>query len=147
MGTAPLWVCRWAAQSDYRSFHAAALWPRELFPRGQERIDPEKAPPTFVNQEAFPEKVDLQKVRALHNPAYPIEVALFNDAKFYYYLENLGDGKGSWKYEDGSLYLYAERLMFVMEMEIHSVEESGEEIIIDFEDRHGPKWLPLDKRI
>ena len=67
-GTAPLWVCRWAAQSDYRSFHAAALWPRELFPRGQERIDPEKAPPTFVNQEAFPEKVDLQKVRALHFP-------------------------------------------------------------------------------
>lgn len=101
----------------------------------------------YVNQESLPEKVDLQKVRALHNPAYPIEVALFNDAKFYYYLENLGDGKGSWKYEDGSLYLYAERLMFVMEMEIHSVEESGEEIIIDFEDRHGPKWLPLDKRI
>ena len=101
----------------------------------------------IVNQIPLPNSVDRTKLKLVRNDAYPIEIALFNDGQFHYYLENLGDGNGTWKYEDGHISLYAERKRFVMEMDIHSVNEKGDEIIVYFHDRIGANFLPLEKQL
>lgn len=102
----------------------------------------------------------------LENPDYPIELTLYKDKTFHYYLARLGDGTGSWEYRDGHLELYAERKLFVMQMEMHSTspdgaaeaeEEgkakdeatanaTGKAIALEFSDRFGPKFLPLSKK-
>lgn len=100
----------------------------------------------FINPGALPQTVDRSKVRFLVNHSYPMELALFQDGQFYYVFETLGDGKGKWDYTDGHLHLYAGRKRFVMKMDIHSVEEQGNQIAIDFHDRYGPNYLPLDRQ-
>ncbi len=84
----------------------------------------------------------------LENPEYPIELSLYKDKTFRYYLARLGDGQGTWTYKDGHIQLYAERKLFVMQMQMHStVPDADAEIVaLEFSDRFGPKFLPLTKK-
>lgn len=90
-----------------------------------------------------------EEVLVLENPEYPIELKLFSDKTFHYYLARLGEGTGSWSYHpEGYIELYAERKIFVMRMQMHSVtpEQKVEAISLEFADRFGPKFLPLTRK-
>lgn len=103
----------------------------------------------LVNPETKPAKtLENESEIVLENPEYPIELKLYKDKTFHYHLARLGDGTGTWKYQDGHLELYAERKLFVMQMEMHSTspEEKEEAIALEFSDRFGPKFLPLDRK-
>ncbi|MCO4795534.1 MAG: hypothetical protein KC493_17575, partial [Bacteriovoracaceae bacterium] len=55
----------------------------------------------FINQKPKPNQPNLSIDKKIVNNDYPIELALYNDGKFYYNLENLGEGEGTWKYDNG----------------------------------------------
>jgi hypothetical protein len=84
----------------------------------------------------------------LHDASYPITLRLYDDGRFQYTLRKLGDGWGKWKYSkaDGYLDLYAERTLFVMQMQIRSIDSTDPAAIaLEFSDRFGPKYLRLSK--
>ena len=86
---------------------------------------------------------NLSTDKTLINTEYPIEIALYEDHKFYYDLPDLGDGTGSWSYEDGHLILKASREIFDMKIDVHSLDTAGKEIAIHFIDRFGPNTLKM----
>ena len=106
---------------------------------------PEKYFLKMVNPTPTPKSVDLSKTLKLSNPSYPIELALFADGKFYYYLENLGDGFGTWEHKQGMVIMNAERDLFVMKFNIRSIEEEGQRVVLEFQDRFGYQFLELDQ--
>ena len=106
---------------------------------------PEKYFMQLVNKTPAPKSVDLSKTIKLSNPSYPIELALFGDGKFYYYLENLGDGFGTWEHQQGMVTMKAERDLFIMKFNIRSIEETGKRVILEFQDRFGYQFLELDQ--
>ena len=76
---------------------------------------------------------------------YPISVKLMKDGRFYYNLPRLGDGWGRWKHRDGYIDLYAERTLFVMQMQIHALDPNNpKNLALEFSDRFGPKYLHLN---
>lgn len=84
----------------------------------------------------------------LRDDLYPIKVKLYEDGRFQYTLKKLGDGWGTWRYAeaDGYIDLYAERTLFVMQMQIRSTDPGDPEAIaLEFSDRFGPKYLKLLK--
>ena len=89
-----------------------------------------------------------EAVVTLHDDQYPITLRLYEDGSFQDTLKKLGDGSGTWKYSesDGYIDLYAERTLFVMQMQIRSTDaENPEAIALEFSDRFGPKYLELKK--
>ena len=91
------------------------------------------------------ENVKAPSTLVLEDQSYPIQLQLYKDGRFYYYLKRLGDGWGTWTYEKGYLSLYAERKLFVMNFEIHSIEPDGDALSLEFSDRFGPKFLRLQR--
>jgi hypothetical protein len=83
----------------------------------------------------------------LEDQTYPIELQLYKDGRFHYHLKRLGDGWGTWSYKKGFLHLYAERTLFVMNFEIHGIEQDGDALSLEFSDRFGPKFLRLQKSL
>jgi hypothetical protein len=97
---------------------------------------------TLINDDATQTTAAKQIVIA--NDNYPIELTLYKDKTFRYHLKKLGDGAGTWSYEDGFIKLYAERTLFVMRMEVRSLEGEGEKkFVLEFSDRFGPNYLPV----
>lgn len=97
-----------------------------------------------INSGKIPQTIERTKMARLVNHSYPIELALFHDNTFYYYLENLGDGQGTWSYEDGFLKLYAERKLFAMKIGIHAISEYDKRVAVDFVDRFGTQYLEME---
>jgi hypothetical protein len=83
----------------------------------------------------------------LEDQTYPIELQLYKDGRFHYYLKRLGDGWGTWSHKNGYLQLYAERKLFVMNFEIHGIQQDGDALSLEFSDRFGPKFLRLQKSL
>lgn len=95
-----------------------------------------------------PGDVDSESVVTLREDQYPIALTLYEDGRFQYTLKKLGDGWGTWKYSeaDGYIDLYAERTLFVMQMQIRSTDAADPSAIaLEFSDRFGPKYLKLNK--
>lgn len=83
---------------------------------------------------------------SVHEDQYPIRLKLFADGRFQYTLRKLGDGWGRWTFNEsgGYLDLYAERTLFVMQMQIRSRDPNNRSrIVLEFSDRFGPKYLDL----
>lgn len=93
----------------------------------------------LMNEEAGASKIVLE------DQSYPIELQLYKDGRFHYYLKRLGDGWGTWSYKKGYLHLYAERKLFVMNFEIHGIQQDGDALSLEFSDRFGPKFLRLQR--
>ena len=87
-----------------------------------------------------------QHLVTLHEDKYPISVKLYKDGRFEYTLRKLGDGWGKWKYSatDGYIDLYAERSIFVMQMQLRAVDPANPSALaLEFSDRFGPKYLSM----
>jgi hypothetical protein len=70
----------------------------------------------LINNSSLPTLPNLSIDRKIVNNSYPIEIALYNNNKFYYDLPNLGDGTGEW---------------------IHAADIKAENFAIKFIDRFG----------
>jgi hypothetical protein len=105
----------------------------------------EKSFDRYINKKNMREGVNLQADKHMLNRDYPIEIFLYNNGEWYYNLDNLGDGHGTWKYESGKLKLHAKRTLFDMHIEIESIKEDGSEIVVKFSDRFGPNTLEVEK--
>ncbi len=107
----------------------------------------EKEPEFFQNlMNTPPENQNAKPSVVLEDSSYPISLQLYQDGRFYYYLKRLGDGWGNWDYKKGYLHLYAERKLFVMNFEIHSIDPESSAVSLEFSDRFGPKFLKLQQQ-
>ncbi len=97
----------------------------------------------FVNQKQMEKKPNLTIDKSIVNTSYPIEIALYNDGRFYYDLPNLGDGKGTWKLNKGVIELKAKRTLFDMYIEVMASDPEGKTLSIQFTDRFGPNTLKM----
>lgn len=77
---------------------------------------------------------------------YPIRTVLFDSGKFYYQVDKLGDGYGSWIYKDGVLELEAKRPLFNMEFTVSAAAEKGDAMVVQFVDRFGFNTYALSIR-
>lgn len=95
----------------------------------------------FINQKPKPERPNLTLDKRIVNNDYPIEIALYNDGKFFYSLPNLGDGEGTFKYENGILKLLAERKILTFDVEMSYTftitRKDGSQSLLKFRDRRG----------
>lgn len=111
---------------------------------------PEKASFNKLVNTKSTRHANLNKDKFLYtNPDYPIELALYDDGKFYYNLPQLGDGQGSWEYKDGVLSLVATRYYAILNRdvdmiyEIKSLDAEGTKFMVFFRDRTGLKSYKL----
>ncbi len=100
---------------------------------------------SYLNSGTAPEKPNLNEARVIFNNDYPIEIALFEDGSWYYNLDNLGDGRGSWTYQHGHIKLHAERALFDMNIVLRAVKKGATKVAIEFADRFGPKELIMER--
>lgn len=98
----------------------------------------------FVNNTPMPSEPDLTSDKSIVNNDYPIEVALYNDGKFYYNLPTLGDGTGSWTQDGGKLKLFSSRMLFDMHIDIYAADPKANQVILKFRDRHGPQIVKME---
>lgn len=97
----------------------------------------------FVNSKNMPKDPNLTLDKSIVNNSYPIEIALYEDNRFYYNLPNLGDGNGTWKLNNGVIELKAKRTLFDMFIEVKGSDEATENLAIQFTDRFGPNTLKM----
>lgn len=97
----------------------------------------------YVNEKSMPSEPNLATDKSIVNNDYPIELALYEDGKFYYNLPNLGDGTGSWTINGGKIKLFSSRTLFDMYIDIFAADQSASTLILKFRDRHGPQVLKM----
>lgn len=102
----------------------------------------------YINFKVLPAEPNLSIDKTIVNNDYPIELALYNDGKFYYNLPTLadGDGSGTWVFKNGKLRLYAQRRLFDMHIMIKALEEGAGTVGIEFSDRFGPQFLKMENQ-
>ena len=100
----------------------------------------------FINDKDMPTDPNRTIDKTIINNDYPIEITLYKDHRFHYYLANLGAGKGTWKYSDGKIELKATRKIFDMYIEVWGANASIDKIAIQFSDRFGSKTLKMQNQ-
>lgn len=98
----------------------------------------------YVNEKAMPAAPNLTIDKSIVNTSYPIQIALYNDGRFYYDLPRLDDGYGTWKLSKGKIELRAKRDLFDMYIEIYGADENAGSMLIQFTDRFGPNTLRMN---
>lgn len=98
-----------------------------------------------INDKSLPLVPDLTTDKTILNRDYPIEIAIYNDGKWFYDLPNLDTGIGTWEYKNGKIELFAKRDLFDMYIDVVATKEGGAEMAIKFADRFGPKTLKVEK--
>lgn len=91
----------------------------------------------LINNKSLPAHPNLSIDKKIVNNSYPIEIALYNNNKFYYDLPNLGDGTGEWVHTNGKIELRAQRDIFDMYIELHATDNKADNFAIKFIDRFG----------
>jgi hypothetical protein len=104
----------------------------------------EKGISKLTNKKPLPKDPNLTLDKSIHNPTYPIQIALYEDGKFYYDLPNLGDGTGTWRQSGDKIELKAKRTLFDMYIEIRARDAEEENFLIQFTDRFGPNTLKVE---
>ena len=89
----------------------------------------------------------IESVKLLQtNDDYPIRLSIYSNGKFYYQVDELGNGIGDWHYENGGLRLTSRRKIFDLNFYVTAAEQTGDKIVVKFFDRHGFNQFPLDFR-
>lgn len=105
----------------------------------------------YINAKVAPsgENPDIATDKNVINEQYPVELALYQDHRFYYNLPNLGDGYGTWSYEDGKIVMKTKREILgkdiTMTYELQANDAEAENVSIQFTDRWGAQSYQLKK--
>lgn len=101
--------------------------------------DPEFFSPYLNSKDQFSDaKERLGDLKILQTgEEYPMRFALFQDGRFYYQIDKLGDGVGRWKFHSGGIEMTAVRPIFDMHLYVSAAEPTGEKTLVRFIDRHG----------
>lgn len=98
----------------------------------------------YINQSSTAKEPNLAKDVHLINRDYPIEISIYKNGSWYYNLDNLDDGIGTWKYNNGRLELFAHRTLFDMHIKIEGTAKGAPELVLKFSDRFGPRTLKVE---
>lgn len=101
--------------------------------------DPSFFDPYLNSNDQFGDvKTNLAGLKLLQTgEEYPMRFVLFQDGRFYYQIDKLGDGQGRWKFHSGGIEMTAVRPIFDMHLYISAAAPTGEKTLIRFVDRHG----------
>ena len=77
---------------------------------------------------------------------YPMRFVLFDDGTFFYQVDRLGEGYGTWSFQEGGVKLYASRKLFDMSIYLGARFEQGDEIQVRFLDRRGFQSVVIEHR-
>lgn len=100
---------------------------------------------SIINNKKAPAKPDLANLKTIINRDYPIEIAIFEDGRWYYDLPNLDTGFGTWEFSQGAIKLFARRSLFDMNINVVGLDEGAKILGIDFSDRFGRRVIPVEK--
>lgn len=78
---------------------------------------------------------------------YPMRYILFDNNTFYYQIDRLGNGYGTWKHENGGLELTATRPIFDLKMYVSATKKEGDELVVKFIDRFGFNSIKASPRV
>jgi hypothetical protein len=110
-----------------------------------QRRDPSFYRPV-ISEKSAPKKVAMESEKLVYSDKYPMRMALFSNEKFYYEIDELGEGWGTWTMDDGVVKLYAPRPFFDMRIVMSGDAETGEARIFKFRDRTGIQTVALSVR-
>lgn len=115
--------------------------------KDDQRLDDEQRD-FLVNNKNMPSSPDLAEDAFIANYDYPVELSIYEDGKFYYNLDNLGDGKGTWKVVDGIIHLNAKHKLqnFNMDIDMNFYVYKGDgenQYEVSFKDRFGQKEMDV----
>jgi hypothetical protein len=101
--------------------------------------DPEFYKNNINTSENFAEaEVKISELKILEtDDEYPLRIALFDNNRFYYQIDKLGNGYGNWKFKDGALELSATRPIFDINLYLSAAKPEGNILNFRFIDRHG----------
>ena len=68
---------------------------------------------------------------------FPMRFVLFDNKTFYYQVDRLGSGTGTWVYHDGGLELTANRPFFDLSFYLSAANGTGNQLVFRFLDRFG----------
>jgi hypothetical protein len=94
----------------------------------------------FVNPSAdWPQaETKIEELKVMQTDSkYPMRYVLFDNGKFYYQVDRLGNGEGVWTIKNGALIMTAQRTIFDMELAVSAMNQTGNETLVRFYDRHG----------
>lgn len=77
---------------------------------------------------------------------YQMRYALFDNGKFYYQVAKLGNGIGTWSYQNGIIHLLAPRNFFDLELNLGAAAAEGDAMAFQFLDRFGNNVVQVDLR-
>lgn len=100
----------------------------------------------YINQKSIDRKSNLTLDKSIVNNEYPIEIALYQDNRWYYNLPNLGEGTGTYTFKNGKIQLIAQRPLFDMYIEMKPSDPEANHVHIEFRDRFGKKTLPMQNQ-
>lgn len=84
----------------------------------------------------MPNKMNEAKLLAT-GEEYPMRFVLFDDGSLFYQVDRLGEGYGTWTYQDGGVKFFASRKLFDMNIYLTAKYSEGKEMLVRFLDRHG----------
>lgn len=100
-------------------------------------------PATHVGQAA--EKLNELKLIE-GKEVYQMRYALFDDGQFFYQVDNLGSGYGTWTFKDGVLNLFSSRTFFDLDLYVSAARPEGEAVVMQFTDRFGANTVNVALR-
>jgi len=100
----------------------------------------------MMNSKNAPSSVAMASQKLVYSDKYPMRFAFYEDKKFYYEIDELGDGWGHYTMEDGVVKLFAHRPFFDMRLVVSGSEDSDEKRVVRFRDRSGVQTVELKVR-
>lgn len=91
--------------------------------------------PSGEQAQAEAKMADLKVIET--SESYPMRIALFDNHQFYYQIDRLGNGTGTWKFSSGALELTAQRPIFDMNFVVSAAQAEGDALVVRFIDRFG----------
>lgn len=91
--------------------------------------------PSTDQAQAETKLADLKVIET--SESYPMRIALFDNNQFYYQIDRLGNGTGTWKFSSGALELIANRPIFDMNFVLSAAQPEGDALVVRFIDRFG----------
>lgn len=107
--------------------------------------DPEFYQKVF-SAKTSPKKVNLENEKMIYSEKYPMRLALFDDQKFFYQIDELGSGWGEWKMSDGMVTMFAPRKYFDMRLVLSGADETSDAQVLRFRDRGGIQAIKVSLR-